>query len=104
MSFEAITVVTKAEADAKAAISGAEASARQAVADAENAGRKAVEAAAAKANSELVEEKRIAETKAMSQADELVKATDERKAELRAKAQEKLEEAVAFVVERIVNS
>ena len=55
MSFEAITSITDAEAEAKYMISGAEAKARQMIEDAHSAGKLAVEAACRKAEDELAE-------------------------------------------------
>ena len=104
MSFEAITEITRAEADAKAAVANAEAKARQMLADAENAGKASVEAARAKADGELGELRRKADDKALTEASGLSNSMENKKAALRAKAEAKLEEAAALVVERIVNS
>ena len=69
MSFEAISNITQAEAEARAAVAGAEQRARQLAADAENAGKLAVEAAAAKAGEELAELSRQVDDKARAQAE-----------------------------------
>ena len=61
MSFEAITNITDAEAQAKAAVAGAEGKAKQMLADAQDAGRAALDAAVAKAESELAELKQKTE-------------------------------------------
>ena len=103
MSFEAITSITEAEAQAKAAVAAAEAQARQMLADAETAGKAVLEAAGVKAESELAELRRKTEEKSRAQTDELAQVLDGRKSALRAKAESKLEEAAALIVERIVN-
>lgn len=104
MSFEAITEITRAETDAKAAVASAEAKARQMLADAENAGKASIEAACSKADGELSELRRKADEKAMTEASGLSNAMENKKAALRVKAEAKLEKAAALVVERIVNS
>lgn len=104
MSFEAITAISKAEDEAKAAVLEAEALAKQMIAAAQDSGRKLVEAAGAKASSELAEQKRLAEGKAMDEAEALVRLTNDQKAALKTKAGERLEKAATLVVERIVNS
>ena len=60
MSFEAITSIAGAEADAKAAAAAAELKSKQMLSDAEAAGKASVEAAAAKADEELIELRRKA--------------------------------------------
>ena len=104
MSFEAITEITRAETDAKAAVASAEAKARQMLADAENAGKASMEAARAKAEGELAELRRLADEKALTEAGSLSNSMENKKAALRVKAEAKLEKAAALVVERIVNS
>ena len=104
MSFEAISKITRAEAEAKALVSNAEIRARQLAADAESAGKLAVEAAVQKADAELAELSRQVNDKAKGQAGDLAKKLDRQKAALRAKAEGKLDAAAAIVVERIVNS
>ena len=103
MSFEAITSVMAAEAEAKASVAAAEAKARQLLADAETEGKAAVEAAAAKAESELRELRRRTEEKAGIESRELTETLEGRQAQLRAQAEPRLEEAAALIVERIVN-
>ena len=104
MSFEAISNITQAEAEARAMVAGAEQRARQLAADAENAGKLAVEAAAAKAAEELAELSRQVDDKARAQAEAYAAELENKKAALRAKAGGKLDQAAALVVERIVNS
>ena len=104
MSFEAISSITQAEAEARAMVAGAEQRARQLAADAENAGKLAVDAAAAKAAEELAELSRQVDDKARAQAEAYAAELENKKAALRAKAGGKLDQAAALVVERIVNS
>ncbi len=104
MSLEAIASVTAAESEAKAAVLAAEQKARQMLADADAVGRAAVEAAGAKADAELRELRRKAEEKYQSEAVEQAQVLEGRKADLRAQAEEKLGQAAALIVERIVNN
>ncbi len=104
MSFEAITSITGAEAQAKAVVAGAEARAKQMLSDAQAAGKAAIEAAGAKADSELAELRRKADEKAMTEAGVLSGELENKKAALRARAEARLGEAAALVVERIVNN
>lgn len=104
MSYEAITSVTQAETEAKITVQNAEAKAKQMLADAENAGKAAVEAACVKAESELQQLRTMAGEKAVNEAGDLSKDLENRKAELRAKAESRLEQAATLIVERIVNS
>lgn len=104
MSLEAIASVTAAENEAKNVVLAAEQKARQLVADADAAGRASVEAAAAKADAELRELRRKAEAKYQSDAAEQAEVLAGRKAALRAQAEEKLMQAAALIVERIVNN
>ena len=103
MSLEAIASVTAAESEARSAVLAAEQKARQMMADANAAGRASVEAAAAKADAELRELRRKAEAKYQSDAAEQAQVVEGRKAALRAQAGEKIAQAAALIVERIVN-
>lgn len=104
MSFEAITSITDAEAEAKYMVSSAETKAKQMLEDAHSAGRLAVEMACTKAESELGELNRQAGEKAKAGAEELARELENKKAAMRAAAGSRLEKAAALVVERIVNS
>lgn len=104
MSFEAISSISQAEAEAKAAVAAAEAKAKQLIADAENAGSLSVDAACAKAASELAQLNRQVTDKAKAQTGVLAGELENQKAVMRAKAEGRLEQAAALVVERIVNS
>lgn len=104
MSFEAITSIAGAEAEAKNAVSAAEVKAKQMLADAQSAGKLAVETACAKAETELLELNRQAGDKARASAEQLSSEMESRKAALHARAEARLGEAATLVVERIVNS
>lgn len=104
MSFEALSSISQAEAQAKSEVVGAEARAKQLVADAESAGKLAVDAACEKAEAELAELGRQVNAKAKAQAEGLSAELDNQKAVLRSRAENRLEQAAALVVERIVNS
>ena len=104
MSFEAISNIAQAEAEAKSLVANAETRAKQLAADAESAGKLAVEAAVQKADAELEELSRQVNEKATAKAEALSRELERDKAGLRAKAETKLDAAAAKVVERIVNS
>ena len=104
MSFEAISNIAQAEAQAKSQIANAEVRAKQLAADAESAGRLAVESALGKADDELAELGRQVNEKARKQAENLNGVLENQKAALRARAGGRMEAAAAKVVERIVNS
>ncbi len=104
MSFEAISNIAQAEAQARATVTGAESRAKQLAADAENVGKLAVSSALEKADDELQELSRQVNEKARRQAEALSGELENQKAALRAKAGGKMEAAAAKVVERIVNS
>ena len=104
MSFEAIKSISDAEALGKVQIAEAEAKAKQMLADAETAGKAALEAASSRAESEL---KALREKAGLQTAEKTAALDGEIQAEaeqLRRKAEEKLNEAAALVVERIVGS
>ena len=104
MSFEAISNITQAEAQAKTMIAGAETRGKQLAADAESAGKLSVDAAVAKAEAELQELSRQVNEKAKQDGERLAADLENQKAVLRARAESRLDEAAALVVERIVNS
>ena len=78
--------------------------AKQMLADADTAGKLAIDAACAKAEEELKELSRQVSEKARAQAKDLSGELENQKAALRARAEGRLEQAAALVVERIVNS
>lgn len=104
MSFEAISGVTQAEAEARAAVAAAETKARQLLSDAETAGKASLEAAQSRAEAELEQLRLRADEKARDDAGGLDREQANRKAALRARAEARLNKAAALIVERIVNS
>ena len=104
MSFEAVSNIAQAEAQAKVTVAEAESKAKQMLADADTAGKLAIDAACAKAEEELKELSRQVSEKARAQVKGLSGELENQKAALRARAEERLEQAAALVVERIVNS
>ena len=104
MSFEAIKGISDAEVLGKAKVAEAEAKARQMLADAESAGKAALDAAKSRADSELKAlrekaDRQTAEKTAALDGEILAEAE-----QLRRAAEQKLEDAAALVVERIVGS
>ena len=104
MSFEAVSNIAQAEAQAKVTVAEAESKAKQMLADADTAGKLAIDAACATAEEELTELSRQVSEKARAQAKDLSGELENQKAALRARAEGRLEQAAALVVERIVNS
>ena len=102
MSLEAITSVTNAEREAKAAVAAAQVQARQLLADADTAGKAALDAARAKADSELETLRVRAEERSRTDAAALTRELGSRREELCRKAEAKLDAAAALIVERIV--
>lgn len=103
MSLEAITSVANAEQEAKNAVAAAQARAKQLLADAEAAGKASLEAARAKADSELEVLQIKAEEKSRTDGLTLAQELEQDRSALRRKAEARLEEATALIVERIVN-
>ena len=104
MSFKAILTISDAEEHAKELKGEAETTAKERLAEAESAGRQAVDAAADKAAAELKELQAKADDKAKAEACELSATTENKKASLRARAEDRIDKAAELVVERIVNS
>lgn len=103
MSFEAIDNITAAEENAKKIVADAEAAAKQLIAEAETGGKASVQSAIKKAEQELIELKQKTEAKAAADVADIKSANENKKAVLKAKAEGRMEQAAALVVERIVN-
>lgn len=103
MSLAAFDSIAQAEENARKIRADAAADAKKAVRDAEEAAAAAVSKAGEKADAEVAELIRKAESEAKVQADELAGTTRGRQADMRARADRKMEQVVALVVERIVN-
>ena len=104
MSLEAITSVAAAEQEAKAAVAAAQAQTKQMLADAEAAGKASLEAAREKADSELEQLRSKAQEKSRADTRALTLELENDRLELRRKAESRLDEAAALIVERIVNN
>jgi V/A-type H+-transporting ATPase subunit G/H len=104
MSFNAILTISEAEENAKKIKAEADAQAKERLAAAEKAGLAAVDAAVEKAAAELKELQSKADDKARAEAESLSATTENKKASLRARAEDRIDKAAELVVERIVNS
>lgn len=104
MSFEAVSNIAQAEAQAKVTVAEAESKAKQMLADADTAGKLAIGAACGKNRGGAQGAQPQVSEKARAQAKGLSGDLENQKAALRARAEGRLEQAAALVVERIVNS
>ncbi len=103
MSLEAIKEIGEAEEKARIAKTEAATSSKKLIAEAEESGRLSVEDAIRKAEDEIRGLKRETEEKAVADAKELIRQTENRKASMLVKAESRMAEAVSLVTERIVN-
>lgn len=103
MSFEAITMINRAEESAKKGRAQVLADSKAAEAAAVEAGKAAVEAAVAKARQQVQDLQAEMEAKANAEAAALAGEIENQKAAMRACAESKLDQAAALIVERIVN-
>ena len=103
MSFEAITMINQAEESAKKGRAQVLADSNAAEAAAVEAGKAAVEAAVANARQQVQDMQAELEAKANAAAAALAGEIENQKAAMRACAEGKLDQAVALIVERIVN-
>ena len=104
MSREAIKTITDAEEQARKTKAEANAAAKKLIAEAEAYSEKVFEDARTKAYGELVELRSQAQNKARDEAIKLAKGIENRKAAMLVKADSHAQQAIALVVERIVNS
>ena len=103
MSLEAMETLAAVEERLKKQRADAAAAAKQAVLDAQNRGESLIAEARKKANDEISVLRGKTDTKAQAEAKELAEQSKRSRETLRAQAKKKEEEAVSFVVERIVN-
>jgi vacuolar-type H+-ATPase subunit H len=103
MPIEVINEIYEAEEKAKAAKAEALALSKRLIAEAEESGKQAVISAKKKAEDEIRELWHKAGDKAKDEALELSRNTENRKATMNVKADSRLNKAVGFVIERIVN-
>ena len=102
MSLEAMDAIALAEEKARQIRAGAVREAKKALEEAEQASKIAMMAAEAKADGEIRELMRKADEKAREDAQVLASNTRNRRAAMKARAERKMEDAVALVMERIV--
>ena len=103
MSLEAIKEISEAEENSRAAKAEALAISKRLISEAEEDGKRSVTAAVGKAEDELRELRRTTDEKAASDAKELFRKTENRKASMLVKAESRMDSAVSLVTERIVN-
>ena len=103
MSLEAMETLTSVEDRLRKQKADAAAAVKQAAVDARAQGEAIIAEARQKAQEEIAGLTRETDEKAKALARELAEANDRDRAALQAKAKTKEEEAVSFVVERIVN-
>ncbi len=104
MSFEDIHKVTQTEQDARAKKADAQAEAKQIIAADRKAGAAEVERARADAQAQVKAWMAQAESEAGERARQTAQANDEACRTLRQKARERMDEAAALIVRKVVNS
>lgn len=102
MSLEAMDAIALAEEKARQIRAAAAQEAKKALKEAEQASGIAMAAAEAKADGEIRDLMRRADEKAREDAQVLASNTRNRRAAMKARADRKMEDAVALVMERIV--
>ena len=103
MSLETMETLTATEERLRQRRAEAQAAAKQAAADARDTGERMIAEAVSRAGAEVGELARQTEEKAQAAARALAGGSEADRGKLRAQAKERKEEAVSFVVERIVN-
>ena len=103
MSLETMETLTAAEERLRQRRAEAQAAAKQAAADARESGERMIAEAVGRAGAEIGELARQTEEKAKAAAQTLATGSEADRGKLRSQAKERKEEAVSFVVERIVN-
>ena len=103
MSLETMETLTAAEERLRQRRAEAQAAAKQAAADARETGERMIAEAVGRAGAEVGELARQTEEKAQAAAQTLAAGSETNRDKLRAQAEQRKEEAVSFVVERIVN-
>ena len=103
MSLEAIKTISEAEESARQIKAEAAQEARRILERAQADGLASIEAAEKKAAAELRELQKKADEKVMTEAQELAKITENKKATMLARAEARLASAAVLVVERIVS-
>ncbi|MCD8368711.1 MAG: hypothetical protein LUC48_11985 [Clostridiales bacterium] len=104
MSLEAVKQVTEAEERAKARKAEAQQEAKKLAADAEKAGQATVQRARQAAGDAVAELMTQAEQWAGVRTDQIIREAEGACDQLRAQAQQRLEQAASLIVERVVNA
>lgn len=104
MSLEAIKQVTQTEADTKQRKAEAIAAARKLVSDAEQAGKEQLRSACAAAEASAKELMVQAEERARTRSAEIAAQSEKDRAALCSAAEDKLDQAAALIVRRVVSS
>ena len=104
VSLEAMETLAASEEKVRRLRADAAAAAKQRIAEARESGERLIEEAIRKSAEEIRELDRQSDEKAKAEALELVGSNENRKAVMRARAESRAEQAVALIVERIVNS
>jgi len=104
VSLEAMQILVQAEEKVRVMKAESAAAAKKRIADAKLAGEATLAEAVKKAQRELDRLSEEADDKAKQSAHELAARNEASKAGMKAAAQSKMDQAVAFIVERIVNN
>ncbi|MCD7918400.1 MAG: putative porin [Clostridiales bacterium] len=104
MSLEAVKQVTEAEERAKARKAEAQQEAKKLASDAEKAGQATVQQARQAAGDAVAELMAQAEQWAGVRTNQIIRETEGACDQLRAQAQQRLEQAASLIVERVVNA
>ena len=103
MSLEAIEIICQAEETAKNLKAEAIAAAKRSLVNAEEEGKAALEQLSGKVAAELKAKNETAQAKAKAEVESIFAKAEADKAELKKKAEDKLDKAVEYIIERIVN-
>lgn len=103
MYVESIVSISETEERVRRMKAEAAAAAKKSLVDAKARGEAMVAEAIRKAEAEMAEMGRAAEKEAVSSAEDLARSGENKKAVMRARAEKRMDEAVALIVERIVN-
>ena len=103
MSLEAMETLAASEENVRRMRADAAAAAKQRIADARESGERLIAEAIQKSAEEIRELDRQSDERAKAEALELAGSNENRKAVMRARAESRAEQAVALIVERIVN-
>ncbi len=102
MYIESIVSISETEENVRRMKAEAAQNAKKRVAEARSKGEALVAEAAKKAEAEVVEMGRAVEVEAVEAAKSLAGSSETKKAVMRARAEKRMDEAVALIVERIV--